>query len=161
MDAEDIISLTDSVNVTLIMLIGPAGSGKHNLANTLIEFSKVKAKIVSTNKIKKDICGDIYDQSKNKEVFSQVYKTIADELDNRNDVIYVSTNCKVQYRKKIIDICKYKCDKIIGVVFTKDLISCMHSSNPKASVQIEEDYVDLRKRPPHVFEGFDAIITID
>lgn len=159
MEAKKLINLTDPRLTSLFMLIGPEGSGKHDFANELIRYAKPNTEIVSTNDIRKNICENIYDQTKNKEVFSQVYKNIANKLDDKYDIIYVSTNCRLQYRKKIIDICKYKYDRLIGIVFTRNLINCIEH-NPGVDIsQIEDNYVELRKRPPHPFEGFDAIIT--
>jgi len=78
----------------LYVTIGISGSGKSTWAN------KIGYDIcVSTDDIRKELTGNINDQSKNKEVFKLAYERIYKySKDSRyKDVIYDATNCNLEY----------------------------------------------------------------
>lgn len=154
-------NVADSKQSALIMLIGPPGSGKTAYADTLVDsygFTRI-----SPDDIRLELTGDMMDQSRNKEVFGRVYSELSTKLEAGKKVVYDATNCRDFYRKKIIDICS-SAQTIIGVLMSTSLVECLERNNSRVRhvpVKIIEDmYMHLQSRPPHIFEGYDMIVRV-
>lgn len=144
-----------------VMLIGAPMSRKTQLANSFVEsLNFVK---VSPDDIRKELGNDQCDQSLNKEIFAQVYNNLVEELKAGHNVVYDATNCKHYYRKKVLNIVKDYAHTIIACVSVDNLSTCLDRNNeigkPVPDKMIEEMYVSLKERPPHIFEGYDHILT--
>ena len=109
-DDEDII---DTNNVTikqpsafvlpktaqLILPIGISGSGKSTWINSL---DKDKYTIISPDLIRKELTGNVSDQSKNIEVFAMSDKLLDEALRQGKKVILDATNLNTVYRRNMI-----------------------------------------------------------
>lgn len=144
------------------MLVGPPGSGKSTLANQ-IQSEQMNFKIVCPDDIRKELTGDAANQDHNTEVFANVYSKISTHLSEGYNVIYDATNCRAAYRYKIIDVAhKANCKKIICICMATPIGDCLEWNRNRDRVVpekiIENMYFALRKHPPMIFEGFDAIV---
>jgi predicted kinase len=76
-----------------ILPYGIPGSGKSTWIENLIR--EVRFMVVSPDKIRQEMCGDISDHSKEKEVWKKVFTLIQDCLISGKDVILDATNLKI------------------------------------------------------------------
>lgn len=155
----DIFKATDEK--TLVIMCGPPGSGKTTLAKRIAD-TRPNYYIISPDDIREELTGDPNDQSKNIEVFDKVYNRIGLYLDQGCNVIYDATNCRSNYRTRILDACANCSNKIIALVSTVPIYKCIQQNeNRERHVPediIEKMYFTLRKHPPTLFEGFDILI---
>lgn len=145
----------------LVILVGPPGCGKSTYAKDLA-MSDNNWVIVSPDDIRSEVTGDAGDQTQNTLVFSKVYKDIIESLNRGFNVIYDATNCRSAYRHKILDLVDGHTNKIVCVVFTTSISDCLrHNAQRDRNVPenvIERMYFTLKKHPPTIFEGYDAIV---
>lgn len=86
---------------TLTLLVGPTGAGKdYFIDNNFIDRSEV----VSSDKIREEICGDFADQSKNDEVFEICHELVRTRLKLGLNVYFNATNLKNKDRKAVLDL---------------------------------------------------------
>ena len=83
----------------LSITIGISGSGKTTFRKTLENF-----KCVSSDDIRKEITGNISDQSKNNEVWIKAYERLRTYLECGFNVIFDSTACNVSTVKTLQSI---------------------------------------------------------
>lgn len=145
---------------SLIMLVGPPGSGKTTIASEL--ESRGGYTVISPDEIRVEITGDASNQSKNEQVFVKVHQRIAEAINNGEIVVYDATNCRPIYRSKILRRTKHITANCICVVCTASLQECLaNNANRNRTVPdnvIERMYLSLRNNPPTIFEGFDLIV---
>ena len=96
----------------LIVLVGLPGSGKSTLEQKL--KIKYKAEIISSDALRKELCGTELDQNHNSEVFAEMQKRTIDLLKSNKSVIYDATNINSKKRKVIAypDLLLVKNDQI-------------------------------------------------
>lgn len=87
----------------LFMLVGLPASGKTTCGKRLAEVED--ALIVSSDEIRKELLGDVNDQTKNEQVFKEVENRIINGLKERN-VIYDATN--INYKRRMAFLQKIK-----------------------------------------------------
>jgi hypothetical protein len=83
---------------TLILTVGPSGGGKSTWA--CANFSPEK--IVSSDKIREELCGDFRDQSKNEQVFTAVHAIASARIKNGLDCIIDATHLRRADRLKAV-----------------------------------------------------------
>jgi len=91
----------------LIIPVGISGSGKSMWIKSMQNSNTI---IVSPDKIRKELTGNISDQTKNNEVFALAMKKTADVLNIGKDVIFDATNIKSKNRKSLMDYMKVHVD---------------------------------------------------
>lgn len=144
----------------LIIMVGPPGAGKTTIAEEIVDkFDNFV--IVSPDRIREEITGDMNNQSQNEVVFSRVYGQLSAYLEDGRNVVYDATNCRSAYRYKIIDACKTSAYKIICLVSTTPIAKCIKRNDERNRIipedVIEKMYFNLKKHPPIIFEGYDLI----
>ena len=78
----------------LTLLVGPSGAGK----STWVNSDEAKAlgitpdQVISSDKIRAELCGDFQDQSKNKQVFQTLRQRVLTELASGRNVVIDATN---------------------------------------------------------------------
>lgn len=101
----------------IIIPIGISGSGKSRLYD--MEYQDYVN--VCPDDIRRELTGNISDQSRNKEVFKIAQKMIDDCIANDRDVFYDATNINTEYRKKFVNKYKGTDVKIIYVILPVDV----------------------------------------
>jgi predicted kinase len=82
----------------LIITVGPSGSGK----STYRKNSSFK--IVCPDDIRKEVTGNISDQSKNNEVWIKAYERLRTYLECEKNVIFDSTACNINTINNLMNI---------------------------------------------------------
>ncbi len=95
-------------NKPILMLIsGVAGCGKTTFIKDLLSVDKENTyKIVSPDELRKELCGNISDQSRNREVWDIAKTYTIDFLNDKENVIIDSTMCKEKYLKSFVKYVK-------------------------------------------------------
>ena len=145
----------------LIVLVGPPGSGKSTIAKSIKE-QYMNFEIICPDDIRKEITGDPKDQTKNTEVFNKVYSRLSYFLNEGYNVVYDATNCRSPYRYRVLDACKNTAKKVICIMVTTPIRECLERNRTRCENHVPEDvienmYFSLKKHPPTIFEGYDAI----
>ncbi len=83
-----------------IIPIGISGSGKSTWVNSLANQGFV---VVSPDAIRKELSGDISDQTRNGEVFTIANQRSVDALNNGDNVIFDATNVKSKDRRNLLN----------------------------------------------------------
>ena len=104
-------------SMEIIVPIGISGSGKSRLYN--MRYSDLT--LVSPDLIRKELTGSISDQRKNKEVFEEVDRRVADLVKKGESFFYDATNVNPEFRKKFVEQFRGTDVKIIYVVLPADL----------------------------------------
>ena len=105
------------MGMKIIIPIGISGSGKSRLYD--MEYQDYVN--VCPDDIRRELTGNISDQSRNKEVFKIAQKMIDDRIANDRDVFYDATNINTEYRKKFVNKYKGTDVKIIYVILPVDV----------------------------------------
>ena len=101
----------------IIVPIGISGSGKTRLYN--MRYSDLT--LVSPDLIRKELTGSISDQKKNKEVFEEVDRRVADLVKKGESFFYDATNVNLEFRKKFVEQFRGTDVKIVYVVLPADV----------------------------------------
>jgi predicted kinase len=131
----------------VIILSGPSGAGKSTYAKYLTDtfYKKDSPYIIETDNIRKELCGDASDQSKNKLVFEVARKRFSNWLEIpfiENDICIIdATNLTFKERSNWYDIITNnfcmkvgKDIKITIIVFFTDLEDCIKRNNERDRV---------------------------
>ena len=95
----------------IIVPIGISGSGKSRLYK--MRYSDLT--LVSPDLIRKEMTGDISNQSKNKEVFQEVDRRIKELIAKDESFFYDATNLNPDLRKKFVN--KYRGKKNVEIIY--------------------------------------------
>lgn len=140
----------------LYMMIGLPASGKSTIAEKISKSEG--AIIVSSDEIRKELLGDVNDQSKNELIFEEVEKRIKDGLLNSN-VIFDATNINYKKRRGFLHgLGKMKVKKIAVLVATP-YEECL-IRNSKRERKVPEEAIKRMYYSFHIpqyYEGFDEI----
>lgn len=101
----------------IIVPIGISGSGKSRLYN--MRYNDLT--LVSPDLIRKELTGNISDQSKNKEVFVEVDRRVEDLVNEGKSFFYDATNVNPEFRKKFVEQFRGKDVKITYVILPGDM----------------------------------------
>ena len=110
----------------LFMLIGLPASGKTTCGKRLAEVED--ALIVSSDEIRKELLGDVNDQTKNEQVFKEVENRIINGLKERN-VIYDATN--INYKRRMAFLQKIKNAEKIAFLIATPYEECIERNNTR------------------------------
>lgn len=104
-------------SMEIIVPIGISGSGKSRLYN--MRYSDLT--LVSPDLIRKELTGNISDQKKNKEVFEEVDRRVANLVKKGESFFYDATNVNPEFRKKFVEQFRGTDVKVIYVVLPADM----------------------------------------
>lgn len=147
----------------LYMLIGLPASGKSTYALKLLELCKKlneEAIIISSDEIRKEILGDVNDQTQNSLVFEEVEKRVLENLKEHN-VIYDATNINYKRRMNFLKKVGNYCAKI-AILMATPYETCIERNNQRE----RKVPIEAIKRMYHNFyvpqhyEGFDDINVV-
>lgn len=140
----------------LYMMIGLPASGKSTIAEKISKSEG--AIIVSSDEIRKELLGDINDQSKNELIFKTIEDRIKFYLANKQDVIFDATNINYKRRRGFLHGLGMKVKKIAVLVATP-YEECL-IRNAKRERKVPEEVIKKMYYSfyiPQYYEGFDEI----
>ena len=144
-----------------IIMVGLSGSGKFSKAEELAKM--YHANIISSDKLREEMFGDVADQLHNDEIFKEFHHRIALYLQHHQSVIVDATNVTMKSRRQIINIAQTYKSKVIVYVCTKPIGACL-ADNKKREHPVP-DYVIYKQRGkfqiPFREEGIDEIYYND
>lgn len=139
----------------LNMLVGLPGSGK----STYAEMHSTEYEIHSSDRLRKELLGDINDQTKNDKIFQELHRRIRADLKAGKKVMYDATNIKYKRRMAFLNELKdIECEKI-ATVFVTPYETCLRN-NWMRERKIPDDAIRkmyLNWQTPYYFEGWDKI----
>jgi protein phosphatase len=125
----------------LFIMVGISGSGKSTIAESLFKTLQTEGKtciLIQTDEIRKKICGNAEDQSKNYQVFQTAHREIEMGLSSGFDVIFDATNLTPKDRSVPIQLGrKYGADIVAIVVNTPLAVSLERNKNRVRKVPLE------------------------
>ena len=145
---------------TLILLVGPPGSGKTTYAEKyLSEHSNTV--YLSSDKIRKELWGDENTQGDNNEVFYRMQTRAINSLNFGSDVLYDCTNITRKDRSYIISLCP-KFVKIEAHIIWAPIETCIERDADRKRTVGKEIIDKMLKRfqAPYYDEGIDEIKVI-
>jgi predicted kinase len=147
----------------VFMLIGPPASGKSTVARAL-QARRARTIILSSDSLR-----EFYQHWSNAKIFREVHQRLAHALRHDQSVIFDATNTQPDYRRQVIVIGRKFNAKIIGIIMTTPLETCLtwhRSRQPIFGQQgltndaITRYYSELQRFPPRLDEGFDRLLTV-
>jgi predicted kinase len=96
----------------LVLPIGISGSGKSTWINTLTNRT-----VISPDEIRKELTGNISDQSRNKEVFAIAKKRAIEALKNGKLVVFDATNLNTKLRNDLISEIEFGVGEQIPIAY--------------------------------------------
>ena len=142
----------------LIMMVGISGSWKSKIAEEISQ--QINAIILSADIMREELLGDIHNQTKNKEIFDELYKKAVELIKDNKNVIIEATNIKSVNR---INGLKYfdgiPCEKIAYIV-ASPFNKCL-GKNGEDNKVIKESVLKnqiSKFEIPYQNEGFDLIL---
>ena len=116
----------------LMLMVGPSGAGK----TTYIDSNAYPYDmVVSSDKLREQICGNFRDQSKNAQVFSALRAIVKARITNGLHVIVDSTNIRDRDRRQLRDLVPANC-KIRYTVMNRSMDDKMRDAGWRSDVEI-------------------------
>lgn len=146
----------------LYILVGIPGCGKSTWAEKNLADS---FRLLSSDKYREELFGDINDQTHNDEVFKHLYANMVCYLNNNENVCLDATNLTRKSRAKVFNLLKdnhIECEKI-AVVFAISEDVC-RMRNLERDRTVPDFVIDRMLRQfeiPFLGEGFDKIEFVD
>lgn len=123
---------------TLYIMSGISGSGKSTLAKKLFPF----ATYLNADTIRRELCGNESDQTKNKEVFELLYQRLGWFVQSGvSDIVVDNTSLTEADRKKIIDHALHFGEINIVIIFVRPDISLALYRNSNRARQVPADVI--------------------
>lgn len=144
----------------MIMLVGLPGSGKSSWADNFVKENP-NYKIHSFDKLRKELLGDVNDQSNNTKVFENLHKRIIEDLKSGVSLIYDATNLNKRRRIGFLrSLPKYVTTRC--VLFLTPVETCIKNDSERECGVGEKAILNMRRKfcPPHWHEGFYSIEII-
>lgn len=144
---------------TLKVIVGVPGSGKTTYCNEYVE-SHVGELVVHllSDKLRKELLGDMNDQSQNGKIFEEMKTRALNYLDAGCTVLYDATNITRKDRQHILDVCPKYVIKEAVVCWAPVSMCIQRDLNRDRSVGKEViDKMLKRFQAPYFDEGFDRI----
>lgn len=148
----------------LIIGIGIPGSGKTTILKNFAE--KNNYAYICPDDIRQEISGDVYDRSKNKEVWIEAKKRAAKEFGIGNSVVFDATFANPKERKDFLSSARDNGAEKIEGVFVNIPVEIAKERNINRERNVPEPDIDrmnknIQKFPPEISDGFDALFTLN
>lgn len=153
---------------TLYVMVGLPGSGKSTIAEGYLKrhysrygTEEMSMKIFSSDEYRKNLLGDIEDQSQNQKVFDTLFKDLKMFL-SCGDVtaIFDATNITVKSRRKIFESIRNLGCRVVAVVVPTTIEQCIRNNEQRERVVPIPVLFKMMKQfeMPQKFEGFTDIL---
>jgi len=139
----------------IVMLVGLPGSGK----STYAEMHSTEYVVHSSDRIRKELLGDINDQTNNEKVFQELHRRIREDLKAGKKVMYDATNIKFKRRMAFLRELKDIDCKKTALIFATPYETCLRQ-NWMRERKVPDEVLDRMYRgwqTPYYFEGWDEI----
>lgn len=142
---------------TFVMMCGLVGSGKTVKAQELAK--QYDATVFSSDSLREELFGDVNEQSRNQELFTELHKRIKDYLRKGKSAIYDATN--IDYKKRmsfLAELKKIPCEKIC-VLMATPYEECL-KRNAERERKVPTYVIERMYRSidvPWYYEGWDDI----
>jgi predicted kinase len=156
-EIDRIIKLTDKPNThELTLLVGAPGSGKSTYRNSI-----TNRKILSMDDMRKELCGNPNDQSRNQEIFSKLYKETNRALQAGESIVIDNTNWSRKARKPLIDAARSSGAQV-GIIYWDLPVSVLLERNAGRDKKVPDDvvwkfYKDLETPASYEYERLTII----
>lgn len=140
----------------LYMMVGLPASGKSTIAKEIAKSKK--AIIVSSDELRKELLGDINDQSQNAKIFEEVEKRIKEGLKQGN-VVYDACNINYKKRRAFLQKLNKMVVEKIAVLVATPYEECLER-NALRERKVPEEVIKRMYYSfyiPQKYEGFDDI----
>ena len=135
-EIDRIIKLTDKPNpLEMTLLVGAPGSGKTTYRNTL-----TNSKVISMDDMRKELCGNPNDQSRNQEIFNRLYKETNKALRAGESIVIDNTNWSRKARKPLIDAAR-QCGAQIHIIYWDLTIATLLERNVGRDKRVPDEVV--------------------
>lgn len=149
--------------LTLIMTCGPVGSGKSTYIENLLLTSLVDAMVLSPDALRKELTGNVSDQSKNGFIFSQLLPIRMNGAHALgSNILYDATNTTRKARKEIVKHAKWLGYEVEAHVFRVPIDVCKARNAARERV-VPNDVIDrqfAQWQDPTLEEGFSRIVEV-
>lgn len=143
-----------------VMVMGISGAGKTTEA--IKKAVPLKAKVVSSDRIREELLGDINDQTQNERVFNEMKRRTIRALKNGENIVYDATNLSAKHRINLLK----ELDRAVAAEYEKHIFVVLASFDEC----VKRQHSRLRKVPeevirrqicqfqcPYYYEGWDSI----
>lgn len=142
----------------LFMMVGLPGSGKSTFTSNLATMNCV---IHSSDKIRKELLGDVNDQSKQTDVFAELHRRVYRDLNAGKDVIYDATNLNYKRRMQFLQELRRRVDEVwaVCIIIPTPYQECLRRNANRDRV-VPDEVIERMYRsfdPPMYAEGWDEI----
>lgn len=141
----------------LVMLVGLPGSGKSTKTE---EYKKQGYIIHSPDAIRNEL--NLHSLDDTQKVFDILHERILNDMNDRKDIVYDSTNLTRKRRMKFLDLIKkFNCEKLCHILIVDKSICMSYNYQRTGYARIpDEDYELMLQRfnLPMLDEGWDNII---
>ena len=143
----------------LYVLCGPSGCGKSTRASRILAY-RTDITLVSTDKLREELFGNVNDQTQNNRIFQEAYKRIKQYL-KKGHVIFDATNLTRRDRRKIIKMFSGVAELLcIYPLKNDELMETCLKRNKMRARQVPEQVIRLqcqRYTEPSMEEGWDTL----
>ena len=135
-----VIFVKNKEKMKIIVPIGISGSGK----SWLYKMKYNHLALLSPDLIRKELTGNIGDQSKNKEVFDEVDRRVDMMVKKGESFFYDATNVNSEFRKKFVNRFRGTDIKIIYVILPSDVEASYKRIKNDLSNNVDRSDVPLK-----------------
>jgi predicted kinase len=133
-------------NLEFTITVGISGSGK---TTWLLENSTGK-RVISPDEIRRELTGDVSDQTKNKEVFKIAFERVINALNNGVSVIFDATNVVSVHRFNMLKQLK---DNVVHEFKPNAKVFIINPETAKERIRIDiENGADRSNVPDHAID---------
>lgn len=150
-----------SKKAILTVLCGLPGSGKSYYADNLSRATD--AIVVSSDELRRELLGNVNDQSQNNRVFQEAFTRIDNNLREGNNVVFDATNVNEKKRRAIVGTFRPNCSEINLVYMNTGYDDCIFRDAKRDRNVGEQVIHRMRKKLnfPTIYEGWSNVELIN
>jgi predicted kinase len=149
----------------IIMGIGMPGAGKTTLLKRFADRHGYA--YICPDDIRKEMCGDAMDQSKNTEVWERAHGLVKEAIGDQKTIVFDATFANIDQRRKFVEFAHQNgASKVQGVFVDVDIETAKERNRNRERVLpeyvFERMYDNLQRFYPDLLnDGFDSLFILD